>query len=168
MKNSILASSVAILAIGATASLAETADALVKDRQGNALGTVSVADTASGQSHIIISITGLPEGVHAVHIHETGDCSAEDFTSAGGHLAGGKDHGVMAENGPHVGDLPNASVQTPGTVQVEYFSAVLTVAELLDEDGAAFVVHAGSDDYESQPSGDAGDRIACGEFAQGR
>lgn len=167
MTNRIFVSTIAIVALGASAAVADTTEATVKDTTGEELGTVSVADTASGKAHILISLTGLPEGVHGVHIHETGDCSAEDFTSAGGHLAGGKDHGVMAENGPHTGDLPNVSVQTPGTVQVEYFSGDLTVADMMDEDGAAFVVHAGSDDYESQPSGEAGDRIACGEFGQG-
>jgi Cu-Zn family superoxide dismutase len=136
----------------------------VTDTQGATLGDVRVEQTASGQVLVSIALDGLPEGPHAMHIHETGDCSAEDFTSAGGHLAGGAEHGVMVEGGPHPGDLPNISVAASGAATADVFKSDLTLDLMDDDDGAAFVVHAGSDDYESQPAGDAGDRIACGTF----
>ncbi len=160
----VLPTAAVIALMGVSTSLAAEAKTTVKDRDGQSLGTVSVSDTASGQAHVLISLTGLPEGVHGVHIHETGDCSADDFNSAGGHLSGGREHGVLVEGGPHPGDLPNATVQPDQTVQLEYFASLLSVDQMLDSDGAAFVVHAQQDDYQSQPSGEAGDRIACGVF----
>lgn len=102
----------------------------------------------------------------AVHIHETGECTGPDFKSAGGHLAmDGQEHGVMSEKGPHSGDMPNIHVPADGTVTVENFVPNLTADQMMDDDGAAFMVHAHKDDDMSQPAGDAGDRIACGVFA---
>lgn len=142
-----------------------TATAEVRDRDGNILGIVSATDTPSGQALVSISLTGVPEGLRAVHLHEVGDCSG-DFASAGGHIANGAAHGVMHEDGPHPGDMPNIAVQQDGTAQIEFFLPAIDVPEhLLDGDGAAFVLHAGMDDYQSQPAGDAGERIACGVFA---
>ncbi len=150
-------------------SAAEAADvsADVSDREGNSLGAVRVTDTPSGVAMATVTLMNLPAGVHGIHLHETGDCSADDFTSAGGHIAGDRKHGVLVEGGPHPGDMPNLTVKDNGNGEVEVFLPYLQVErDLLDEDGAAFIVHAGPDDYESQPAGDAGDRIACGEFTE--
>lgn len=127
-------------------------------------GSVDIQPTASGVMMVTIDLSGVPAGEHGVHIHETGDCSAADFKSAGGHLAGDAKHGVMVEGGPHPGDLPNATVGEDGMLKVSHFNERLTAEQLSDEDGAAFIVHSGADDYESQPSGAAGSRIACGVF----
>ena len=82
-------------------------------------------------------------------------------------MAGDRAHGVMTEDGPHPGDMPNLTVKSDGVGEVEVFLPFLNVSEhLLDEDGAAFVIHEGVDDYESQPAGDAGERIACGELTE--
>ncbi|MFZ3582296.1 superoxide dismutase family protein [Loktanella sp. DJP18] len=140
--------------------------ATVNGADGAGLGTVTVTPTESGAALVQIDLSGLPAGEHAVHVHETGDCSADDFASAGGHLADGHDHGVMAANGPHPGDIPNITVAEDGTAQMEFFNAMLTPELMADEDGSAFIVHAGIDDYSSQPAGDAGDRIACGVFSE--
>lgn len=135
------------------------------DRDGNAVGSVTVRATPSNTVLVTINLMGLPAGgTHAVHFHETGDCSAPDFTSAGGHIADGADHGVLAQAGPHPGDLPNLVVDPNGEAQAEFFNDLITMDMLLDADGSAFIVHAGVDDYQSQPSGDAGDRLACGVF----
>ena len=132
---------------------------------GTSVGTVTLTPTASGIVLVELDLSGLPEGaVHGMHIHETGDCSAEDFSSAGGHLADGREHGYEAEGGPHPGDLPNTTVSSDGRVQVTYPNHLLTMEMVADADGSAFIVHSGTDDYESQPAGDAGDRIACGVF----
>lgn len=161
------------LLVAATPAMAadnakQSATAEVADRDGNALGTVSVQATASGTALVTVSLEGLPEGTHGIHLHETGDCSADDFTSAGGHIAGGAAHGVEAGGGPHPGDLPNAVVGPDGTVKLQIFNSRLDIeAMLMDEDGAAFIAHSGADDYTSQPSGAAGERIACGEFVAG-
>lgn len=139
------------------------ARAEVMNSDGNSIGTVTINQTASGIPLVIVALNGLPEGTHAIHLHEVGDCSAEDFSSAGGHIAGDAEHGVNVEGGPHPGDLPNAIVGSDGVLNLELFAANLDIAgTVLDDDGAAFVVHDGADDYSSQPSGDSGDRIACG------
>ncbi|QFU07758.1 Superoxide dismutase [Cu-Zn] precursor [Rhodobacteraceae bacterium THAF1] len=141
------------------------ARAEVSDREGNSIGTVTINRTLSGTSLVIVALNGVPEGAHGIHLHETGDCSADDFTSAGGHIAGEAEHGVFAENGPHPGDLPNATVGSDGAMTVEAFNARLDIESMVfDDDGAAFIVHAGPDDYITQSAGDAGERIACGVF----
>lgn len=154
-----------LLGFAAAPAMAATVTANLTGTDGSEIGTVTVTDTPSGMAHATVELQGLPEGVHGIHIHETGDCSASDFTSAGGHLAAGAEHGVMVEGGPHPGDLPNAHVPADGAVTVEAFLPAVSVEELMmDDDGSAFIVHAGADDYESQPSGDAGSRLACGVF----
>ncbi|WP_108261356.1 superoxide dismutase family protein [Mangrovicoccus ximenensis] len=154
-----------VLSLAAAPVLAATATATLEGTDGSPMGTVTVEDTASGMAHVTVELENVPEGVHGIHIHETGDCSADDFTSAGGHLSGDADHGIMAGNGPHPGDLPNAHVPESGMLTVEVFQPDFAVEDMLmDEDGAAFIIHSGADDYESQPSGDAGSRIACGVF----
>lgn len=154
-----------LLGLAATQASAATMTAQLAGTDGSDIGTVTVTDTPSGMAHATVELQGLPEGVHGIHIHETGDCSAGDFTSAGGHLAAASDHGVMVDGGPHPGDLPNAHVPADGAVTVEAFLPAFSVEELMmDDDGSAFIVHAGPDDYESQPSGDAGSRLACGVF----
>ena len=158
-----------VLVSGLLATAAQAADATadVADREGNDLGAVRVHDTASGLALATLTLSNLPEGQFAVHLHETGDCQSEDFSSAGGHIAGDREHGVLVEGGPHPGDMPNLSVAENGIAQVEVVLPFLDVeSDILDEDGAAFVIHSGIDDYETQPSGNAGDRMACGVFTQ--
>jgi len=162
----IACSTLALLLAASGAEAAEvTAD--VTDRNGDRLGAVRVADTPSGVALATITLINLPEGIHAIHLHETGDCSAADFKSAGGHVAGDRTHGILSEGGPHPGDMPNLTVKTDGVGELEVFLPFLDVArDLLDDDGAAFVMHEEPDDYQSQPAGDAGDRLACGEFSE--
>lgn len=143
------------------------ANAVLKTQDGKEVGTVVFRQTESGFLWIQASFHSLPTGTHGFHIHETGKCEG-DFKSAGGHYApGGNDHGVLAKNGPHAGDLPNIKVSAEGETRVEYFTDRLTLEKgskntVLDEDGSAVMLHSGVDDYESQPSGDAGSRLACG------
>lgn len=132
------------------------------------VGTVTINPTASGMLHVIIEMTDLPPGPHGFHIHETGQCDpASGFESAGGHYAGDMEHGAMVEGGPHPGDFPNVHVGQDGVLKAEFFTDRVSLGTegdnpLMDDDGSALMVHADPDDYSSQPSGDAGDRIACG------
>jgi len=155
-----------LLAGGAAA--AETAEATLMDGDGDEIGQVVFTATPHGV-HLLAEADGLPEGVHAFHIHETGLCEPEEgFTTSGGHYAPhGGNHGHMDAGGPHAGDFPNVHVQADGVLAVEYFNDRISLdpeadGTLFDEDGSAVVMHAGADDYRSQPSGDAGSRIACG------
>lgn len=127
---------------------------------GQNVGSVSVFGTQSGLVRANISVTDLAAGGHGIHFHETGSCEG-DFSSAGGHVAGDAQHGLV-EGGPHPGDLPNGFVEEDGVLTYETFSTWLDIdRDLVDEDGSALVIHAGPDDYESQPSGNSGDRVAC-------
>jgi len=165
MKHLVLTALVAAnpLAALAEAHMGQSATAEITGRDGTDHGTVTLEATPSGIVHVTLALEDVPAGEHGVHIHETGDCSADDFSSAGGHVAGDATHGVMTEDGPHPGDLPNVHVPDSGELTVEYFDARLDLEEhVFDGDGTAFVIHSGPDDYESQPSGASGDRIACG------
>ncbi|CTQ31845.1 superoxide dismutase family protein [Jannaschia rubra] len=126
---------------------------------GENIGSVSLFETASGVIRVNVQATGLAPGAHGVHIHETGVCEG-DFSSAGGHLSGGMEHGLVA-GGPHPGDLPNGFVGDDGVLSMEALTTRVDINQIEDEDGSALVIHSGPDDYESQPAGDAGDRVAC-------
>ena len=89
--------------------------------------------------------TGIPVGIHGVHVHRTGNCSAEEFSSAGGHLAGDAQHDILVEGGPHPGDLPNAHVQENGVLAMEVFKSNLSMDQMFDDDGSAVIIHAGDD-----------------------
>ena len=133
------------------------------------IGTVTLKQTPNGVL-IEAHLTGLSAGAHGFHIHETGKCDAPDFKSAGGHFnPTDAKHGITVEGGPHAGDMPNIHFPEDGDagLRVEVLNTMVSLEEgaegyLLDEDGSAIMVHSGADDYESQPSGDAGSRIACG------
>lgn len=159
----------ALTALLATPALSDahmtSISAEVADREGQSVGTVTLSTAASGVVLVELSLMNLPAGLHGVHLHEVGNCAAADFTSAGGHIAGDRAHGILVEGGPHPGDLPNTLVGEDGTAEVSYFLTYLEIDSMIrDNDGAAFIVHADPDDYETQSAGDAGDRIACGVF----
>ena len=138
----------------------------IKTAEGESRGTATAVMTPSGMMLVTLELKDVPPGLHGAHIHQTGECTPPDFESAGGHLAGDKEHGVMAANGPHPGDLPNIHVPDSGALMVEYFVAGLTNVMIADEDGSAIIIHEHPDDYVGQPSGHAGGRIGCGAFAR--
>lgn len=115
---------------------------------------------------LTIAATGISEGAHGFHLHTTGQCTRPDFTSAGGHLNPlGRKHGSLDPDGKHLGDLPNLVVGSggSGTVTADLEGSRSDIENwLFDNDGTAVVIHAGPDDYRTDPSGDAGSRIACG------
>lgn len=138
-----------------------TARAELKNQKGESLGAVTLTETAHGML-VKGAISNIAAGQHAIHIHETGKCEAP-FATAGGHLnPAKKKHGILAAEGKHEGDLPNLHVGADGKAQFDFFAHDLTLKDIEDQDGAAVVVHAGVDDYQSDPTGNAGDRIACG------
>lgn len=148
----------------------EAGSATLVDRAGNTVGAARLYSQAD-EVTVSVSLSGLPAGTHAVHLHARGDCSAGDFTSAGGHLNPlGHQHGRLNPQGAHLGDLPNAEVSSAGIGTVSTIlngSAETVLAQVFDADGTAVVVHEGPDDYRSDPAGAAGSRIACGVLTQG-
>ena len=163
------------LALWPAAALAQDAQepaavgvAPIVDREGTEIGEVSLSTMASGFVNVVVNVEGIPPGVHGVHLHETGDCSAADFESAGPHISGDKNHGFDSEGGPHPGDLANAHVQDDGVLAAQYMTDLIAMDDsmIFDEDGSALIIHANSDDYQTDPGGNAGDRIACGEIAR--
>jgi len=145
---------------------AAVATATMTGADGAAHGTVTFTETNSGVL-IKAELTGLPPGPHAFHFHAVGQCEAP-FESAGDHYnPTNVDHGFLAENGPHVGDMPNIHAPDSGDITVEVLNAFVSLApdsgnSLFDDDGTALLIHADPDDYAGQPAGHAGDRIACG------
>jgi Cu-Zn family superoxide dismutase len=128
---------------------------------GQSIGTVRAWQTAGGVS-FRISATGLPHGLHGVHVHAVGRCDPPGFKTAGAHWnPAGKQHGMNNPAGPHAGDLPNVEVAANGVLNATVTLAGASMASLLDADGAALVVHAAADDYKTDPSGNSGARIAC-------
>lgn len=128
-------------------------------------GTAQLTANATGVT-ISVAAAGLPQGTHGLHLHMAGKCDAPEFTTAGGHLNPDmKQHGTENPAGSHLGDLPNLVIGGSGTGTV---SAMLhgtreqVLARIFDADGTAVVVHAGPDDYRTDPSGNSGSRIACG------
>lgn len=115
-----------------------------------------------------VSFTGITPGEHGLHFHTTGSCKGPKFTSAGGHLnPGGHQHGTKNPMGSHLGDLTNLTADASGVAFADIAlkgSARALVAEMMDKDGTAIVLHAGPDDYLTDPAGNSGDRIACGVF----
>jgi Cu-Zn family superoxide dismutase len=142
----------------------QSARAELSDASGRRVGDASLQQLANGVL-MVADLTALTSGTHAIHLHETGQC-VPPFTSAGGHFnPTGATHGFRNPAGPHAGDLPNIHVPASGTLRVEIFASGLRLSGdggLLDQDGAAVVIHQFADDYSSDPAGAAGDRIACG------
>lgn len=136
----------------------------------NLSGTV-VFTEENGEVTMKAEFSGLTEGTHAIHLHENADCSAEDGSSAGGHWNPTfEDHGEWGdENGHHKGDIGNFNADADGNATVNFSTDKWCIG--CDDNtkniiGTAVVVHDGVDDYTSQPSGDAGKRIGCGEVTR--
>lgn len=110
------------------------------------------------------TVTGLDsESRHGFHIHEFGDCRAPDATSAGGHYnPTDEEHGAPSDDLRHMGDLGNLPADAQGTASVDFLDAKLELNGPNSILGRAVIVHAGTDDFQSQPTGNAGSRLACG------
>ena len=153
-----------------TAEVTPTARAEMRDTAGRELGTVQLLLTSDG-ARLSGTLAGLPPGTHGFHVHETGQCdatAATPFASAGPHYnPAGRQHGTLNPAGPHAGDLPNITVGADGRVSLTDAGITVTMNEtvragLFDANGSALLIHAGADDYRTDPSGNSGARIACG------
>ena len=125
-------------------------------------GTVTF--TATGDEvKVVADITGLKPGKHGFHIHEFGDCSAPDAKSAGGHFnPANHQHGAPDAPDRHAGDLGNIEADASGKVHLEMTDKVMKLSGSDSILGHAVIVHEKADDLKTQPTGDAGGRVACG------
>ncbi len=141
----------------------------MKNAKGDSVGNAWIAPAKDDGKGVIVQLDlrGLPEGKHGIHFHEKASCVAPDFKSAGAHFSPTKkDHGTHSKRGPHAGDLGNIDVSSNGTVQTtiesEHMNLGISMKSLQLGAGTSLVIHAKEDDTKTQPSGNSGDRIACG------
>jgi len=142
------------------------ASADLRDKNGTSVGMATFRE-ATGGVLVSVEVKGLTPGLHAVHVHAVGKCEGPAFTSAGGHFnPAQKKHGLRSPEGPHAGDMPNMYVAKDGAGSFEVLNDNISLKpgdrSVFDADGSALVIHAGVDDYVTDPTGNAGDRVACG------
>ncbi len=150
----------------AAKSKSVTAKAELVDAEGKPIGRATLEQASDGVK-VSLEARGLTPGAHGIHFHETGNCTGPDFKSAGAHFnPTSKSHGLTHPEGHHTGDLPNLTALEDGTVKTEFVAKGATLkpgkTSLLKQGGTALVIHAKADDGKTQPSGDSGDRVACG------
>ena len=167
----LLAVGVAAMLLGGCAGMTAekeplSAEAALKDKDGKDVGRATIIEMGEG---VRIAVTGyrLPPGAHGLHIHAVGRCDPPQFTSAGAHFnPASKQHGTQNPAGPHAGDLPNLEVAASGEGGFDATTKLVTLGpgptSLLGPAGSALVVHAAADDYKTDPTGNSGERIACG------
>jgi Cu-Zn family superoxide dismutase len=167
-----IASLVMVVALLATGSIAYAdGDTLqttfeVRNANGQSVGTVTLTQQSDGV-RVQGTFSNLPSGTHGIHFHAVGACTP-DFAAAGPHFnPAGRQHGFDNPQGAHAGDLPNLEVAADGTGTFHYVNDDITLQQdedtsVYDADGTALVIHANADDYVTDPSGNSGDRIACG------
>jgi len=149
---------------------ATTARANLSPTEGSSVsGVVEFRSLPRDALSIHLEVAGLEPGPHGIHIHEVGDCSAPDASSAGDHYApDGQSHGSPAADEHHAGDLGNFEANESGVAIAAIVTEALTLGEAHAQggrhpiEGRAVIVHRGADDFVTQPDGNAGDRMACG------
>jgi superoxide dismutase, Cu-Zn family len=139
---------------------------------GRTIGQATLVGITGGGVRVDLTLSGLTPGEHGIHFHETGSCQAPGFESAGGHLnPRGRQHGLENPQGPHAGDMLNLTADPDGNVATSFTAQNVSLDEgdeafLLRSGGTALVIHADRDDQRTDPSGNSGDRIACGVIAR--
>ena len=140
--------------------------------QGQDAGTATLTQKRAGVE-VKLALKGLPAGEHAIHVHEYAKCDAPDFKSAGAHFnPAGKKHGIQNPEGHHNGDMPqNLKIAADGTDNQSFLAKDVTLDpnaanSVFANGGTALIIHAKADDMKTDPTGNAGDRIACGLIVQ--
>ena len=140
----------------------------LQDSKGADIGKATVFAKGSGVE-VKLDVKNLTPGVHAVHFHQKPQCDPPDFKSAGGHFnPTDKQHGFDNPQGHHAGDMMNFTVKANGTAKATVRDSDVVLGNgsesnsLLANGGTSIVIHAGPDDYKTDPAGNSGDRIACG------
>jgi Cu-Zn family superoxide dismutase len=153
--------------------VAPSASATLIDVEGRSIGEARLLQTPHGVL-VKLDLRNATPGVHALHVHEVGKCDTPSFESAGKHFSPTpRKHGFLNPGGPHAGDMSNLHVPAATReLSMEFLMANVTLdpgpRSILDSNGSAFVIHADQDDYSTDPSGNSGDRIACGRIEKAR
>lgn len=158
-----------LIAIGcATQGIAQTATATLTPTAGNTAAGTVVFTQKGDKVTVTAKVSGLAPGGHGFHVHEKGDCSAADATSSGGHFnPTGKPHGDPAAPDHHAGDMPMLQADASGNATLTAdLDGIRIGGGATGIVGKAIVVHAGADDYRTQPAGNSGARVACGVISK--
>jgi Cu-Zn family superoxide dismutase len=157
-----------ILSAAALCAASKSVKVEMKDAKGQSVGTAVITENKSGSGVVIkTDFKGLPPGEHALHIHQNAKCEPPGFTTAGGHFNPDmKKHGLDNPQGPHNGDMPNFTVKANGTAKATIPDPRVNLGDgansVFANGGTALMIHAKADDLKTDPTGNAGDRIACG------
>jgi Cu-Zn family superoxide dismutase len=144
----------------------------LKDAKGTSVGTAVVSEVKGGSGVTIkLNLMNLPPGDHALHIHQNAKCEAPGFTTAGGHFnPDKKQHGMDNPAGHHAGDMPNFTVDAKGKAKKTVTDSSVNMGDgdhsVFANGGTALMIHAKADDMKTDPTGNAGDRIACGTITK--
>ncbi|ABS23723.1 MULTISPECIES: superoxide dismutase family protein [Bacillus cereus group] len=156
-----------VLITGCDKGNSKEIDVKLYNASGDEVGTAKVTQQTSGVK-ISIKADGFTPGAHGLHIHEMGECKAPRFESAGNHfnVDDKKKHGLMNPKGAENGDLPNVIADDTGKIKAEIEASNVSLEEgrttLYRKDGASIIITENPDDGMTQPTGNSGNRIACG------